>query len=245
MNTSLLFPSGRVQYVEYKHPLRSTFRLSAFTAVVKFGEFHAQDSLRSFFDTTVGSGDDGMGGDDSLRFSVKSNNLIGGVLDFPLSNLSFYDLSCIRVKTRKNYRLYLLSNSIRVPKCKSMYFDIGRKTILCLIDNIDFDLEDVELVQIGEGLSLVFLDGSYKGYTVGDPLSLLLGESSETTRADYNVLSAFFWPHNDETFESILGDDDDMLTEYYRGLQRAFQHYFDTQSAQSKVIQGALEDALS
>lgn len=244
MPENLMFPTGALRPCGASKPFQSTFDLDGFAGTIRFGAMQELDSLRVFLDQSVGSGDDGIGAEDFLRFDKETRELIGGMFMIPINDLTLGDLSSLRkvAAPAQNYALH--GPSLEVPKCRFAYLDPDNKALLCTIDKSIAGLDKAALFCLGVGFDLLFQGDVYKGYLVTDPLKRLARGDHATTVADYRALAALLWPHHDTIYAHVLDDDDQMLEAYYKGLKATFVHYFAQESPQSALMRRAVDDAL-
>lgn len=213
-----------------------------YSAYLTFGRFGEPSETRGNLDTTIGSGEGGFGGEDFLRFQSENKRLRGGLISLPIRNLEMRSLPEFPPLKAKTAQWELEGEFLSVPICRKAYFDVQSGVVMCTTETTEPDFGLLEYLPISNDISLVSRESRYAGYVVTDPLAMIPNSKTSTRASDYRVLSAFFWPHNDDVFENVFDDDDEALVHYFRGLESALQRYFLSATPQANLFRSALAD---
>jgi len=221
-------------------PQKSTMNLTGYGATFSIGELSEHSAFKAILDRTIGSGEDGFGDRDFLRFTSSEKHFIGCLLQLPVQNCQFtrIDQRIPSVWSTNSFKLE--TSQIQTSSCKEMLLDVDRKLLIAHMGVRSFD--NIGIVGVNEELAFLIEDGKYAGYVISDPLRCVAGAYEETDIADYYVLQALWWPHHDLVFDKVLEDDPEKLQKYYIGLKSSLSCYLALSRAPSKAIEAALND---
>ena len=219
--------------------LKARFHLQIYSAYVGFGILENTSNVRDALDNSLGSGEGAFGSEDFLRFDMDSKQLSGGLFSIPLSGFENITIPGAVLASSNPNKWKLLGNSLSVPACQKAFLDVEKRLIVCSVEPTIPDFHHVKLSAVSTGVNLIFRGNHYAGFVLSDPLALLPNADRPTLISDYRILSAFFWPHNDDVFEHILCDDDDALKAYYKGLEAALGNYTSSDTLTAKLFKNA------